>query len=204
MLLGADPAAHQVVAHRVGQREVVIAGGGDVAVLDEGEVEMAIEALAHLGHVPQPRDAPHADLLPTVPVAQRRRHPAAAAAAPPAPPLPPPQPGWGRAGAAAPAPPPPAARRGRQRCRGGPRGTGRATGDCGGRGAGVAPERLDGGVTDGTDGGRAGSSIPPPVRALALKGSSPPRSDFKLGVYCRHSEVQVSPRSRSLCHVLLH
>lgn len=98
VLLGADPAAHQVVAHRVGQREVIIAGGGDVAVLDEGEVEVAIEALAHLGHVAQPRDAPHADLLPTLPIAQRCRHPAGSA--PPALPLPPrlpgPGPGQGR------------------------------------------------------------------------------------------------------------
>lgn len=203
VLLGADPAAHQVVAHRVGQREVIIAGGGDVAVLDEGEVEVAIEALAHLGHVAQPRDAPHADLLPTLAIAQRCRHPAAAA--PPALPLPGPGPGRGRRACASsarheagPAPLP-----------GRAEGSGRAAGDR--HGLGLPWHRGNWLTGQGWRQGSDFSSHPPTVRALALKATPPPRCDFKLGVYCRHSDVGVSPvheasghaHSRLLCHVLL-
>lgn len=72
----------------------------------------------------------------------------------------------------------------------------------------MAPAGLDGGVTDGTKGRgwRQGKGflIPPSVRAL--KATQAPRPDFKLGVYCRHSEVQVSPvrgAGRMPCRVLL-
>ena len=74
VLLRADPAAHQVVAHRVSQREEVVAGRGHIAVLDQCEVQVPIEALPHLGHVSQPRNAAHTDLLPLLAVSQRLRH----------------------------------------------------------------------------------------------------------------------------------
>ena len=38
MLLGSDPARHQVVLHRVGQGEVVVPLSGDMSVLDDGVV----------------------------------------------------------------------------------------------------------------------------------------------------------------------
>lgn len=51
VLLRADPAAHQVVAHRVCQRKEVVAGRGHIAVLNQREVQVPVEALPHLGHV---------------------------------------------------------------------------------------------------------------------------------------------------------
>ena len=56
------------------QRQVVVAARGHVAVLDEREVQVPVEALPHLGHVAQPRQPAHADLLPPLAVRQRLRH----------------------------------------------------------------------------------------------------------------------------------
>lgn len=74
VLLRADPAAHQVVAHRVCQRKEVVAGRGHIAVLNQREVQVPVEALPHLGHVAQPREATHADLLLPLAVRQWLRH----------------------------------------------------------------------------------------------------------------------------------
>lgn len=74
VLLGADPAAHQVVPDGVGQGEVVVPGRRDVAVLHQSEVQVSVKAPLDLRHVRQPRNAPHADLLPPLLVAERRRH----------------------------------------------------------------------------------------------------------------------------------
>ena len=73
-LLRANPAAHQVVPHGVRQRQVVVAARGDIAVLDEREVQVPVEALPHLCHVAQPRQPAHADLLPPLAVGQRLCH----------------------------------------------------------------------------------------------------------------------------------
>lgn len=61
------------------QREVIVSGRGDVPVLDQREVQVSVEALLQLRHVLHPHDAPDADLLPLLLVAQRGRHAAAAA-----------------------------------------------------------------------------------------------------------------------------
>lgn len=74
VLLGADPAAHQVVPDGVGQGEVIVPGSGDVSVLHQGEVKVSVEAPFDLRHISEPGDAPHADLLPLLLVGERRRH----------------------------------------------------------------------------------------------------------------------------------
>lgn len=74
VLLSADPAAHQVIPHRVRQGEVVIPGCGHVPVLHQREVHVPVEALLDLDHVPETHDTAHADLLPLLMVAQRLRH----------------------------------------------------------------------------------------------------------------------------------
>lgn len=43
MLLGPDPAAHQVVPDRVGQSEVVIPFSGHIAIFHQGKVEMTVK-----------------------------------------------------------------------------------------------------------------------------------------------------------------
>lgn len=73
-LLRPDPPPHQVIPHGVGQGEVVVPGRGDVPVLDQGEVQVAVEALLQLRHVLHLHDAPDADLLALLLVAQRFRH----------------------------------------------------------------------------------------------------------------------------------
>ena len=67
-LLGSNPPGHQVILDGVGQGEVVVPGGRDIPVLDEGVVEMPVEALLDVGHVLDGRDGPHRDLLPPVSV----------------------------------------------------------------------------------------------------------------------------------------
>lgn len=54
--------------------EVVVPGRGDVPVLDQGEVQVAVKALLQLGYVLHSHDAPDADLLPLLLVGQRGRH----------------------------------------------------------------------------------------------------------------------------------
>lgn len=74
VLLGSDPAAHQVIPHRVREGEVVIPRRGHVPVLHQGEVQVPVKALLDLGHVSETRDAAHADLFALLVVAQRLRH----------------------------------------------------------------------------------------------------------------------------------
>lgn len=62
VLLCADPAPHQVVAHCVRKGEVVVAGGGHIAVLDQSEVQVTVEALFQLRYVLHAHDAADADL----------------------------------------------------------------------------------------------------------------------------------------------
>lgn len=82
VLLRPDPAAHQVVPHRVGQGEVVVPLGGHVAVLDQREVQVPVEVGLQVGHVLHASQTPHRDLLPLVLVAQRPGHGGGAAAVP--------------------------------------------------------------------------------------------------------------------------
>lgn len=74
VLLGADPAAHQVVPHSVSQGEVVVPGRGDIPVLDQGEVQVTVKVPLDPRNVFEPRDATHANLFPLLLVAERRRH----------------------------------------------------------------------------------------------------------------------------------
>ncbi len=74
VLLGADPAAHQVVPDGVGQGEVVVPGRRNVPVLHQGEVKVSVKTPLDLHNVPEPGDAPDTDLLPLLLVGQRRRH----------------------------------------------------------------------------------------------------------------------------------
>lgn len=74
VLLGADPAAHQVVPDSVSQGEVVVPGRGDIPVLDQGEVEVTVKVPLDSGNVFEPRDAAHANLFPLLLVTKRRRH----------------------------------------------------------------------------------------------------------------------------------
>lgn len=74
VLLGADPAAHQVIPHRVRQGKVVIPRRGHVPVLHQREVQVPVEAFLDLGHVSETRDTAHADLFALLVVAQRLRH----------------------------------------------------------------------------------------------------------------------------------
>lgn len=73
VLLGADPAAHQVVPDSVSQGEVVVPGRGDIPVLDQGEVEVTVKVPLDSGNVFEPRNAAHANLFPLLLVAERRR-----------------------------------------------------------------------------------------------------------------------------------
>lgn len=51
MLLGANPAGHEIVLNAVRQGKIVVAWRGHIAVLDQGVVEVAIERLLHFGHI---------------------------------------------------------------------------------------------------------------------------------------------------------
>lgn len=74
VLLCADPAPHQVVAHCVRKGEVVVAGGGHIAVFDQSEVQVTVETLFQLGHILHAHDASDADLPPLLLVGQGLRH----------------------------------------------------------------------------------------------------------------------------------
>ncbi len=52
-----------MVADGVRQRKVVVAWGGHVAVLDECEVQVAVEGLLHRGHILDESDAANTDLF---------------------------------------------------------------------------------------------------------------------------------------------
>lgn len=81
-LLRSDPPPHQVIPDGVRQGEVIVPGCGDVPVLDQGEVQVAVEALLQLRHVLHLHDAPDADLLALLLVGDRCRHGWAGAAGP--------------------------------------------------------------------------------------------------------------------------
>ena len=49
--LGLEPAGHHVVAHRMGERQVVVALGGHAEVLGEGAVQMPVEETTNRVHV---------------------------------------------------------------------------------------------------------------------------------------------------------
>ena len=74
MLLGSNPATNELVANGVGRRPVEIILCGNMAVLDEGVVEVAVEGSFHGGHVFQLRQVPHGDLLLAVARARRGGH----------------------------------------------------------------------------------------------------------------------------------
>jgi len=75
MLLRSDPSADEVVTDGMRQRQVVVSRRGDVAVLDDGVVDMPAERLLDVGHVLHHGDAAHADLLPPIVVRLHlRRH----------------------------------------------------------------------------------------------------------------------------------
>ena len=74
MLLGSNPAPHEFVANGVGRRLVEIVPCGNMAVLDEGVVEVAVKGGLHGGHIFQLRKVPHGDLLLAVARARRTGH----------------------------------------------------------------------------------------------------------------------------------
>ena len=74
MLLCPDPLAHKVVPNGVSRGLVEVQLRCDVAVLDQGVVEVAVEAALDGGDVLQLRQTPHGDLLLTVARTLRRRH----------------------------------------------------------------------------------------------------------------------------------
>lgn len=63
-----------MILDAMGQREIVIAGSGDITILDEGEVEMAIKALLHLGDIFNLGDSANGDLFAFVAVRHWRGH----------------------------------------------------------------------------------------------------------------------------------
>ena len=63
VLLGPDPPGREMVLHGRGQGHVVVAGGGDVAVLDQGVVEVPVEARLHVRDVLDGGQGLHRDLL---------------------------------------------------------------------------------------------------------------------------------------------
>lgn len=73
-LLRPDPSAHQVIPDCVSQGKVVIPGCCNVPVLDQGEVQVAVETLLQLGHILHTHDAPDADLLALLLVGERSGH----------------------------------------------------------------------------------------------------------------------------------
>lgn len=55
-----------MIADSVGEREVVVAIGGHVTILDDREVKVAIERLLDVRHVLHLSDSAHGDLLATI------------------------------------------------------------------------------------------------------------------------------------------
>lgn len=73
-LLRPDPSAHQVIPDSMSQGKVVIPGCCNVPVLDQGEVQVAVETLLQLGHILHTHDASDADLLALFLVCERFGH----------------------------------------------------------------------------------------------------------------------------------
>ena len=74
VLLRTNPSPHQLVAHGVSRGLVEVVGGGDVAVLDDGLVQVAVERRLDSCHVFQLRNVAHGDLLLAVGGALRVSH----------------------------------------------------------------------------------------------------------------------------------
>lgn len=74
ILLRSDPSGDEVVADAVGEGEVVVPGGGDVAVLDEGVVEVPVEGRLGRLDVLDAGDAADTDLLPLLEIRLEGRH----------------------------------------------------------------------------------------------------------------------------------
>ena len=74
MLLCSYPSSYDPVANGVRSGLVEVARSGDVAVLDDGMVEMAVEGRLDSCHVLHLREVPHGDLLLAVPRALRGGH----------------------------------------------------------------------------------------------------------------------------------
>lgn len=74
MLLRPDPFPDQVVPHGVCRGLVEVKLGGYVAVLDQGVMQVAVEARLDRGHVFQLGKVPHRDLLLAVAWALRCGH----------------------------------------------------------------------------------------------------------------------------------
>lgn len=62
-LLCSDPATHQMIPHRVREREIIIPRRRDVPVFDQREVQVSVEALLELRHILHTDDPSDADLL---------------------------------------------------------------------------------------------------------------------------------------------
>ena len=62
-LLGSNPSRHQMILDSVGQGEIVVPSRRDVPVLDEGVVEVTVEALLDVGHVLDRGNRADGDLL---------------------------------------------------------------------------------------------------------------------------------------------
>ena len=74
MLLRADPLPHELIAHSVRRGPVEVVGGGDVAVFDDGLVQVAVERRLDSCHVFQLRNVAHGDLLLAIAWALRVSH----------------------------------------------------------------------------------------------------------------------------------
>lgn len=74
VLLGTNPPWDEVVLDAVGQGEVVVPGGGDISILDEGVVQMPVEGLLEVRDVLDVDDAPNRDLLSLLVIGVAHRH----------------------------------------------------------------------------------------------------------------------------------
>lgn len=73
MLLRANPPCDQMILDGVGQCEVIIPGGGHVAVLDQRVMQMPVERLLHIRNVFHRGDRPHGNLLAAIVIGNRFR-----------------------------------------------------------------------------------------------------------------------------------
>jgi hypothetical protein len=74
MLLGTDPSRDQVILHAMGQGEVVVARSGDITILDESEMEMAIEAFLNFAYILDLCDSTNGNLFALVAIANWTTH----------------------------------------------------------------------------------------------------------------------------------
>lgn len=74
MLLCSNPSSDQLVTHSVGCGHVEVTVGSDMAVFDDGVVQVAIEPSLDSCHVLQLRKVAHGDLLLAITGALRGSH----------------------------------------------------------------------------------------------------------------------------------